>query len=356
MICFRLFLPLTLLLALTVQAHATPLKVGVIVPLSGPFASYGEVARQGFELAQKEDPASFKDIVLLYEDSKHDGKTSVSAFRKLVDQDRVDLVFVWGVTPAEVIAPLTKSSKMPTILYTLDKTIHQNNPWIIRAKSTYQQFGKKLSDYLAAQGRKKLAIFKVEISFYNEMYEGLKTAAIQNGQSVVFLESSPPDNFDFRSSISKFKRSGADAVGIYLIPGQIAQFYQQLSEQNVKLPTFGTEDIGTRSEIEKAPAQMEGAVFTANIVDESFRESFLRSYKSDSNIWHAAQTYELAHFFTLIQSDPTAEQILETFRTAPLRAGALGMPERESFPGGGVSLTYPVGVEEIKNGRVVELQ
>ena len=337
-------------------ASAVPLKVGVILPLSGQIASYGAVARNGFELARRENPDKFKGIEFYYEDSIYDGKTSISAFRKLVEQDKVNILFVWGVIPAEVIAPLAKSSKIPTILYTFDRTIHENNPWIVRTKSTNEQFGKKLSDHLIKQGLKRLAIFKVDASFSTAMYEGFKAGAIQNGQSIVSLVSFSPEEMDFRSAITKLRNLNVDAVGIYLFAGQIAQFHRRLSEQKVTLPTFGTEDIGTKSEIEKAPTQMEGAVFSINVVAPSFKESFIKNYEDDSNIWHAAQTYDIANFLTVIPKDSSPMQIMDTFRTAPLHAGALGMPEREAVADGGISLTYPVVVGKIENAHIVELR
>lgn len=352
MIRFSLCLIILLSALLGATADATPLKVGVIVPLSGPLAIYGVATRQGIELAVSENPDAFKDIEFLYEDSQYDGKASISAFRKLVNGDRADIVYVWGTLPTEVIAPLAKLARIPTILLTSDGSIHRNNPWVIRTQTTFAQFGTKLSNYLHERGVKKLAIFKVDIVYYTAMYEGLKDA-LHSDQSIVALNSFTPDQMDFRSSVSKLKGLGVDAVGVYLIPGQIAQLYRQLSEQSEMHATFGTEDLGTKSEIEKFPRLMEGAVFARNPVVTSFAESYGKRYGNDIHIGHAAHAYDMAVFLTLMPKSGTPEQFMQTFRTAPVQSGPLGMPERSSVPQGGVSFTSPVALGMIKNGAVV---
>lgn len=341
-----------LLVFMSTTVNAAPLKVGIIVPLSGPLAIYGVATRQGIELAVNEDPAAFKDIEFLYEDSQYDGKASISAFRKLTQHDRINVMYVWGTLPTEVIAPLSKTAKIPTILFTVDGNIHRNNPWVIRTQATPAQFGTKLSDYLAAKGLKKLAIFKVDIVYYTAMYEGLKDA-LRNDQSIVLLESFAPDQMDFRSSVSKLKGLAVDAVGVYLIPGQIAQLYRQLSEQGEVHATFGTEDLGTKSEIEKFPSLMEGAALVRNVVAASFADLYGKRYGDVTHLGHAAHAYDIAYYLTLIPEGATPERFMEVFRKAPLRNGPLGVPERQTTPQGGVSFTFPVSVGIIENGAVV---
>jgi ABC-type branched-subunit amino acid transport system substrate-binding protein len=202
---------------------------------------------------------------------------------------------------------------------------------------------------------KKLAIFKVDIVYYTAMYEGLKDA-LHSDQSIVALNSFTPDQMDFRSSVSKLKELDVDAVGVYLIPGQIAQLYRQLAEQSELHPTFGTEDLGTKSEIEKFPRLMEGAVFARNPVVTSFAESYGKRYGNDIHIGHAAHAYDMAVFLTQMPKSGTAEQFMQTFRTAPVQSGPLGMPERSSVLQGGVSFTSPVALGIIKNGAVVAIR
>ncbi len=64
------------------------IKVGVVAPLSGNNAYYGELLKRNFELAKEDYP----QINLIYEDSKFNPTYSVSAFKKLVDFDKVKFI------------------------------------------------------------------------------------------------------------------------------------------------------------------------------------------------------------------------------------------------------------------------
>ena len=64
------------------------IKVGVVAPFSGDNAKYGDILRNSFELAFETD----SNINVIYEDSKFDPKTSLSALNKLIFSDKVHIV------------------------------------------------------------------------------------------------------------------------------------------------------------------------------------------------------------------------------------------------------------------------
>ena len=87
---------------------ATPIRIGAIDPLTGPFAAYGEPVRDGMLLAVDEINAKGgiggRKIELLLEDDGGDPKNSVSAFTKLATVSKVPVV----------IGPLSSGASMAT--------------------------------------------------------------------------------------------------------------------------------------------------------------------------------------------------------------------------------------------------
>src|SRR4051812_8479329 len=67
------------------------IKIGVILPLTGDAASYGEPARNGFELAREEinsaGGVNGKSLEFIYEDGRCNGTDAVNAGEKLVNAD-----------------------------------------------------------------------------------------------------------------------------------------------------------------------------------------------------------------------------------------------------------------------------
>jgi ABC-type branched-subunit amino acid transport system substrate-binding protein len=72
--------------------------VGVILPLSGEAASYGQQFRRGMEL--NPEYSSFK---LVFEDSKFETKTAVTAFNRLVELDHVNYLISFGGATRDII-------------------------------------------------------------------------------------------------------------------------------------------------------------------------------------------------------------------------------------------------------------
>lgn len=88
-------------------------KVGVILPLTGDFARYGEKVQKVF-LAKKA-----KEVSLVFEDEACNAKNALTAYQKLSKVDDIRLFLGPGCgTPQTVIAPLLATGKQLALLGT----------------------------------------------------------------------------------------------------------------------------------------------------------------------------------------------------------------------------------------------
>src|SRR5437773_2207842 len=76
---------------------AEPVKIGMVMPFSGPAAAYGLEARQGAELAVEEINASGgilggRQLQLVFEDDKGTPQGAVGATQKQISVNKVDAV------------------------------------------------------------------------------------------------------------------------------------------------------------------------------------------------------------------------------------------------------------------------
>jgi ABC-type branched-subunit amino acid transport system substrate-binding protein len=100
---------LVALLLRPLDGSAQELKVGVIVGITGPAQVWADYSRKGLELGVSEhngSPVVKRKLRLLFEDSKSTPASAVSAFRKLVHQDKVDIVVgdVWTFLTVPLIS------------------------------------------------------------------------------------------------------------------------------------------------------------------------------------------------------------------------------------------------------------
>ena len=90
---------------------AEKIRIGVIAPLTGIAADYGAEMKAGIEAA------GGTNVEFVFEDDKCDPKEAVTAYKKLVDFDKVSLIIGPACgSPQEAIAPLLKGAEVIAVV------------------------------------------------------------------------------------------------------------------------------------------------------------------------------------------------------------------------------------------------
>src|SRR5687768_9568216 len=100
---------------------ADPLKIGLVLPMSGPFAAYGKQIEHGVKLylALNGDTFSGRKVELIVKDDSPgtSGDVSKRLAQELVVKDKVDILAGFGLTPSALaVAPLSAESKTPMVV------------------------------------------------------------------------------------------------------------------------------------------------------------------------------------------------------------------------------------------------
>ena len=337
------------------------LKIGVLIPLTGPLAEYGVAVQNGFELAKKELPEINDKFEFIYEDTQYDGAKTLNAFKKLQTRKDISLFYCWGAGPSNVLAPVAEQYKAPTVIITLEKGVAKNRKHLIQPFLYYSDRANEiLLEHTRKLNLKKFAILKTELVFTNTLYDNLKTK-LKNGESIEVTESFNPDEKDFRPSLLKLKDKSIDAVGVFLIPGQISLFYKQVKELGLKFATFGTDAFDSKNEIIDSGELIEGAFFPTVLVKEEFSKIYKETFKNDSQLPFAA---EANSFITMLNTviaknelkKYTSEEILKAIHSAKPQDTAVGRYEFKETPELGAGFDYPTMLKVVKDGEIMDLQ
>jgi len=294
----QLLRPLLLLFVITLvlnspsHAEPSPLKIGVIAPLSGPLAEYGQALRNGIDLAKNDIPGISQNCEFKFEDSKYDPKTALSALQKLAGDD-VKVIYNWGNPTSAAVSPLAERLKMAMFVLSTDPLVSKGSNRVVRFSNSGVEYGAKLAQAIKKAGFRRVGIVRAENDYLNSILDGLKNAAPPD-LSIEELASYLPSDTDFRSSITKIRSKKLDAIGVFLLSGQISVFYRQLGEQHLKVPTFGTDFFESTSEIKASGSLIDGAFFANNAVDLEFQGTYLKQFGNDFQIIHAANGYDFA--------------------------------------------------------------
>lgn len=282
------------LISLTVSAQDRPaLHVGVVLPLTGPVAEYGVATKNGIELARLEHPQQLQGIEFHYEDSQYEGSKALSAYQKLKSSDGASVIYVWGYGPSQAVIPVSEKDKFPVIAVTAERSISLNRKYSVRFCYHIETVAEALLAALRKQNIKKIGIVKAELAYMNGLLEHMQKNLLP-GESAEIVDNYQLGENDFKSSISKLKSKKFDAVGIFLVSGQIAQFYRQARQLGLNEKTFGTDFFDSIKEVRDAKGAMTGAVFAAPYADSDFVKNYVNTHGNDYQVAWAANGYEFA--------------------------------------------------------------
>ena len=137
---------LGLALAATAPAFAAdPLKIGLVLPMSGPFADYGKQIERGIRLylAANGDTVAGRKIELIIKDDSPGtaGDVSKRLAQELVVKDNVDVLAGFGLTPSALaVAPIATEAKKPmVVMNAATSIITTRSPYIVRVSHTLPQ-------------------------------------------------------------------------------------------------------------------------------------------------------------------------------------------------------------------------
>jgi branched-chain amino acid transport system substrate-binding protein len=210
------------------------LKVGVIAPLTGGVANWGNSVLNAMQLANSEStqPA---DIIYQDEETCLPGK-AVSAFQYLIQKEKVDLVIASCLGGARAIAPLAKKSGIPLIISGRSAMEMQNsNPNALSWLALLDHEGEAISKLIKAQGWKKgLGLV------WNE-YFGIQFAEA--------IKKSKPRDFEFRTIESDSNATSLMAEALLVMREKPDVIFLMHSEPNIKFLMSELKKLGYQGSV-----------------------------------------------------------------------------------------------------------
>ena len=204
---------------------ADPVRIGLVLPMSGPFAAYGKQIEHGIRLylALNGDTFGGRKVELILRDDSPGtaGDVSKRLAQELVVKDKVDILAGFGLTPsAFAVAPVATEAKKPmVVMNAATSAITTKSGYIVRTSMTLPQNSAPIASW-AAKNRIK-TVFTLVADFgpgHDAETQFKKTFTSAGGQILGELRV-PVKNPDFAPFLQKIKDTRPDAVFLFLPPG-----------------------------------------------------------------------------------------------------------------------------------------
>jgi len=226
-------------------AQAADIKIGVIAPLSGPIASQGVPTSRGIQAALKyRSEVGGRKVALIQLDDASDPSASARAARKLIDEEKVDVVIGTGGVPGSMaIAAICREAKVPLISYTPLVLSGDDSAWAVTTAQPAPLMINAVVEHMKKAGVKTIGYIGFSDSWGDLAYGSLQKSAEAAGMSVVTNERYARADSSVAGQVLKIVAAKPDAVigGTAGTPGALP--YIALAERGYKGAIYGTHGI-----------------------------------------------------------------------------------------------------------------
>jgi len=224
-----------------------PIKVGVVLPLSGGLELFGQQGIQGMKLAVKEINESGgvlgRKLELVIEDNKTDPKTSVEKATKLIKKDKV-IAVVGPITSGarDAMTPTMTKLKTP-LLYATDYEGGVCNRYLFCYSALPEHTVYPFIPWLAENYGKTFYLFGADYVWPHKMNIAVKKAVAQVGGTILAEQYTPFGVKEFSGVIRKMADKEPKVL-LFTLPGAdamtfVKQFHEFGMKKKIKIAFMG---------------------------------------------------------------------------------------------------------------------
>jgi branched-chain amino acid transport system substrate-binding protein len=322
----------------------SPVVIGLVAPLTGDNAEYGEFFRTGATLAVKliNDKGGINGapVELLIEDSKADPKEAVLIAQRFISNPAVlgvvgDFNSSASMAAAQIYAPAGLVQISPTCSHP-DFTLIGD--YIFRVGTTQRLEAAWLARWAVKElNRNRVGVLYVKNDWGVVTQENYVKTAESEGAQIVALESFIPGDKDFTASLTKIKIANPNIFYIATPWSDAALIATQADKLGLKVDLMGSGALATNALIENAGPAVEGIRAKAEYffgdtrpAAQFFADEYLKMFDGRKPHSHCALTYDAVNLL--------AEAIKTAGRDRAKIRDALAVTK--DFPGASGTLTY----------------
>jgi branched-chain amino acid transport system substrate-binding protein len=225
-------------------------RVGLILPMTGPFTSTGKQIEAAVRLYSQQNGAAVagKKIELILRDDAAVPDNTKRLAQELIVNHQVGFVAGFGTTPtALAVAPLSVEAKIPQIVMAAaTSVVTERSPYIVRSSFAQAQPVVIIADWAHKNGIKKVVTVVSDFAPGYDSETFFKDAFTKASGQVIESIRVPLQNPDFAPFLQRAADVSPDGLFVFVPAGQagalIRQFVQRgLDKSGVRL--FGAGDI-----------------------------------------------------------------------------------------------------------------
>lgn len=286
--------------------------IGILAPVSGPYAEYGESMTRGIKLALED---SERKVKLFIRDTQGDPVQAALLSRRLIEEDRVSVIV--GPLRSECTIGASATAQIfnvPLITPTSNQEgIADLGDFIFQFSPSTRKIGEAVARFAVNElNVKDVVIMSPDDSYGQDATLGFRREAEESGAKILIQEVYTPGSTDFGPQLKKIReilwekkmereggfdstkyvdKSGepipleeipveVDGFFLPVYPEDIALISPQIAFFKIQTRLLGTEGWGQKEILNLSRQFTEGVVFASDFYQQE-NSSFGRNFKED---------------------------------------------------------------------------
>lgn len=282
----------SLLLAAT--AFAGPVRVGLMCPLTGKWASEGQDMRNIVELLAEEvnkaGGINGNKVELVVEDDGGDPRTAALAAQKLSTSGVTAVIGTYGSAVTEASQNIYDEAGIVQIATgsTNVRLTEKGLKLFLRTCPRDDEQGRVAAKVIKSKGYKSVALLHDNSSYAKGLADETRTLLDKAGTKVVFYDALTPGERDYTAILTKLKAANPDIIFFTGYYPEVGMLLRQKMEMKWNVPMMGGDAANNLDLVKIAGKEAaKGYFFLSPPVPQDFdtaeAKAFLAAYKAKHN-------------------------------------------------------------------------
>ncbi len=249
------------------MAIAKEVKIGVVLPLTGPIAAFGQTSKGGLDIAYEQNNKlkNGDTVELVVLDDRGDKVEAATAVKRLLDKDKVTVILGEVASGNSMaMAPVAEKAKTPMITHaSTNPRVTKDKKYVTRACFIDPFQGAVMAKYAIDNGMKTAVVvtdakqdYSVGLSkAFKKAYEAaggkiLKTVLLSSGDK------------DFNAQVSTIKQENPQIIAFTGYYPEAALMVKQARAMGIEAPFIGADGVGFPELVSIGGKAAEGFMYT----------------------------------------------------------------------------------------------
>jgi len=262
---------------------AKEVKIGVVLPLTGPIAAFGQTSKGGLDIAYEQN-SKLKNgdtIKLVILDDRGDKVEAATAVKRLLDKDGVSVILgEVASSNSMAMAPVAEKAKTPMITHaSTNPRLTKGKKYVTRACFIDPFQGAVAAKYALDNGMKTAVVVTDAKQDYSVgLSKAFKKAYEAAGGKVVKTVLINSGDKDFNAQVATIKASNPGIIAFTGYYPEGALLVKQARAMGVQAPFIGGDGVGFPELVKIAGKDAEGFMYTDHFNEAAANSPEAKAY------------------------------------------------------------------------------